>query len=98
MQQEKSGRYELQIESASHVLLEMPAIMEGGEVYEKYENIWKSWLYVSVFLNVCQFQLIKSMFFFCGCLPCKEIIQWIMDDRYDHLIAICHDNDNMSDR
>ena len=38
MQQEKSGRYELQIESASHVLLEMPAIMEGGEVYEKYEN------------------------------------------------------------
>lgn len=59
MQQEKSGRYELQIESASHVLLEMPAIMEGGEVYEKYENV----VVCFCVLNVCQFQLSQCFFF-----------------------------------
>ena len=58
MQQEKSGRYELQIESASHVLLEMPAIMQGGEVHEKYENV----VVCFGLLNVCHVQLSQCFF------------------------------------
>ena len=63
MQQEKSARYELQIESASHVLLEMPAIMGGGEVHEKYENV----VVCFCFLIFCQFQLSQCFFHVAVC-------------------------------
>jgi len=76
MQQEKSGRYELQIESASHVLLEMPAIMEGGEVYEKYENVVVCFCFFK-----CLSISIKSMFFFVVVCHVKKLYNelWMID-------------------